>query len=76
MAGLSAGVFALRRGARYECIANCKLQIANCKLKELAAIVVSDGVALHTALLPLPPVRQFAICNLQFAICNKPPATR
>src|SRR6185369_9335742 len=47
----------MRKGAR---IANCKLQIANCKLKTQT----ESGVS-------LPRRRDFlSICNLQFAICN------
>src|SRR5205809_5369184 len=42
-------------------IASCKLQMANCKLRNESAEIPSGGNW---------PDGKFAICNLQFAICN------
>ena len=47
-----------------ENIAKCKLQNANCKMAEYRRILQPDGRAYAARL------TQFAICILQFAICN------
>jgi len=54
-------------------IANCKLQIANCKLnvREHASAECETAPPRDSAV--DGSGSQFAICNLQFAICNPPP---
>jgi prepilin-type N-terminal cleavage/methylation domain-containing protein len=67
-------------------IANCKLQIENCKLahassprpavmKEIAncKLKIENCKVAHGS---IPRSSQFAICNLQFAICNSPSRRR
>jgi hypothetical protein len=63
----------MRRG-----IANCKLQIANCKLGTGTGIPSADRHSAQSRFQSILPSHkphgvfhlQSAICNLQFAICN------